>query len=51
MSAALTRPAAVLFDCDGVLADTEALHDRIMAAEVSRLGWDISPEEGARRFG
>ncbi|WP_240791138.1 HAD family phosphatase [Roseomonas sp. AR75] len=44
------RPAAVLFDCDGVLADTEALHDRIMAEEVSRLGWDISPEEGARRF-
>ncbi|HEV7265514.1 MAG TPA: HAD family phosphatase [Falsiroseomonas sp.] len=44
------RPAAVLFDCDGVLADTEALHDRIMAEEVSRLGWEITPEEGARRF-
>ncbi|WP_372617014.1 HAD family hydrolase [Falsiroseomonas sp.] len=44
------RPAAVLFDCDGVLADTEALHDRILAEEVSRLGWEITPEEGARRF-
>ena len=44
------RPAAVLFDCDGVLADTEALHDRIMAEEVCRLGWEITPEEGARRF-
>jgi HAD superfamily hydrolase (TIGR01509 family) len=44
------RPAAVLFDCDGVLADTEALHDRIMAEEVTALGWALSPEEGARRF-
>lgn len=43
-------PAAVLFDCDGVLADTEALHDRIMAEEVSRLGWEITPQDAARRF-
>lgn len=46
----VARPAAVLFDCDGVLADTEALHDRIMAEEVTALGWEITPEEGARRF-
>lgn len=44
------RPAAVLFDCDGVLADTEALHDRIIAEEITALGWEITPEEGARRF-
>ncbi len=44
------RPAAVLFDCDGVLADTEALHDRIMAEEITKLGWEITPEEGSRRF-
>jgi HAD superfamily hydrolase (TIGR01509 family) len=44
------RPQAVLFDCDGVLADTEALHDRIMAEEITRLGWAITAEEGARRF-
>jgi HAD superfamily hydrolase (TIGR01509 family) len=43
-------PAAVLFDCDGVLADTEALHDRIMTEEVNALGWPMSVEEGARRF-
>jgi HAD superfamily hydrolase (TIGR01509 family) len=43
-------PKAVLFDCDGVLADTEALHDRIMAEEISRLGWEITPEDGARLF-
>jgi phosphoglycolate phosphatase-like HAD superfamily hydrolase len=43
-------PAAVLFDCDGVLADTEALHDRIISDEITVLGWEISPEESARRF-
>ena len=41
---------AVLFDCDGVLADTEALHDRIIAEEVTALGWDLAPEEAAKRF-
>ncbi len=50
MTMPILRPAAVLFDCDGVLADTEALHDRIMAEEISALGWEITPEEGARRF-
>ncbi len=44
------RPAAVLFDCDGVLADTEALHDRLIAEEIAALGWDLTPAEAARRF-
>jgi HAD superfamily hydrolase (TIGR01509 family) len=44
------KPAAVLFDCDGVLADTEALHDRIMAEEIAALGWSMTPAESARRF-
>jgi HAD superfamily hydrolase (TIGR01509 family) len=44
------RPAAVLFDCDGVLADTEALHDRLLAEEITSLGWEITPEESSRRF-
>jgi HAD superfamily hydrolase (TIGR01509 family) len=44
------RPQAVLFDCDGVLADTEALHDRLIAEEITALGWEITPEECARRF-
>ncbi|OYW09684.1 MAG: phosphoglycolate phosphatase [Rhodospirillales bacterium 12-71-4] len=44
------RPAAVLFDCDGVLADTEALHNRIMAEEVTSLGWEMDAAEAERRF-
>lgn len=43
-------PAAVLFDCDGVLADSEALHNSILAEEISALGWEMTPEECERRF-
>jgi HAD superfamily hydrolase (TIGR01509 family) len=43
-------PHAILFDCDGVLADTEALHDRLIAEEIAALGWAITAEEAARRF-
>jgi HAD superfamily hydrolase (TIGR01509 family) len=45
-----TPPAAVLFDCDGVLADSEALHNRILAEEISALGWEMTPEECEHRF-
>ena len=43
-------PAAVLFDCDGVLADSEGLHNRILAEEITALGWEVTPEECERRF-
>lgn len=45
-----TRPAAVLFDCDGVLADSEALHNRVIAEEISTLGWEMNAAEAERRF-
>ena len=32
---------AVLFDCDGVLADSEGIANRIVAEEVSALGWPL----------
>ncbi len=44
------RPEAVLFDCDGVLADTEPLHDRVVAEEVTALGWAMTPGEVRRVF-
>jgi HAD superfamily hydrolase (TIGR01509 family) len=43
-------PAAVLFDCDGVLADSEALHNRILAEEITALGWEMDAEACERRF-
>jgi HAD superfamily hydrolase (TIGR01509 family) len=41
---------AVLFDCDGVLADSEALVNAIVAAELTALGWPLTPHEAEREF-
>jgi len=43
-------PRAVLFDCDGVLADTEAMHNQIMAEEITALGWDMDAATCERLF-
>jgi len=42
------RPAAVLFDCDGVLADTESLLHQVVAADMVARGWRFSVEDSAR---
>src|SRR4051794_15609277 len=40
----------VIFDCDGVLIDSEALCDRVVSRELHRLGWPLSPEDCHRLF-
>jgi HAD superfamily hydrolase (TIGR01509 family) len=40
----------VIFDCDGVLIDSEPLCDRVVAAELAELGWPITPAECHNRF-
>lgn len=40
----------VIFDCDGVLVDTERLAIRIEQAALAELGWELSAEELAERF-
>jgi len=40
----------VIFDCDGVLIDSEALCDRVVSACIGELGWTITPEECHHRF-
>ena len=40
----------VIFDCDGVLIDSEALCDRVVSAELARVGWDLSPQACHQRF-
>ncbi|UPY37113.1 HAD-IA family hydrolase [Sediminicoccus sp. KRV36] len=42
--------AAILFDCDGVLADSEGLSNAIVAEEVSLLGWALDAEAAHRAF-
>jgi HAD superfamily hydrolase (TIGR01509 family) len=43
-------PALVIFDCDGVLIDSEAIASAIDARELSRLGLPMTPAEAVRRF-
>ena len=48
--AARPPPAAVLFDCDGVLADSEGLVNRLVAEELTVRGWAISAEACRETF-
>lgn len=40
----------VIFDCDGVLVDSERIAVRIAAAGLSRLGWPMTEADIAERF-
>jgi len=44
------RPDAVLFDCDGVIADSETVIARVLAEEITALGWPMTVEEEQKRF-
>ncbi|MCI0756807.1 HAD family hydrolase [Teichococcus vastitatis] len=44
------RPSAVLFDCDGVLADSEALAAAVVSEDMTERGWPITPAESRRIF-
>jgi len=41
---------AVLFDCDGVLADSETIANRIVAEEVTALGWPLDAHAAQSEF-
>ena len=47
---AVFYPEAVLFDCDGVLADSEHLVNRLISEELSRRGWIMTPAQARSRF-
>ncbi|MDO5736009.1 MAG: HAD family phosphatase, partial [Propionibacteriaceae bacterium] len=42
--------SAILFDCDGVLVDSEPITHRVFRSMLVDLGWDISEEECLQRF-
>lgn len=50
MRARKDRLRLVIFDCDGVLIDSEPVADRVVAEELAALGWPITPAEAHRRF-
>ncbi|WP_370590365.1 HAD family hydrolase [Xylophilus sp. ASV27] len=41
---------AVLFDCDGVLVDSEPITNRVLRDLLARRGWDMTLEECSRIF-
>lgn len=43
-------PRLVIFDCDGVLIDSEPVVNRAVAAELTALGSPMTPEEAYQRF-
>ncbi len=43
-------PELVIFDCDGVLIDSEALCNRLVAESLTADGWPMTPEECEHRF-
>jgi len=40
----------IIFDCDGVLVDSEVLSARVDAEFLREIGYEITPEELAHRF-
>lgn len=40
----------VIFDCDGVLVDSEPLSNAVMAEHISRLGWPMTGQDAMARF-
>ena len=40
----------VIFDCDGVLVDSEGPSNRAVAEEITKLGWTMDEAESTRRF-
>jgi HAD superfamily hydrolase (TIGR01509 family) len=46
----MERPDLVIFDCDGVLVDSEVVCNEVLAGFVSELGWAMDTTEALRRF-
>lgn len=44
------RPDLVIFDCDGVLVESEAIANRVFAEMVTAEGYPITPEASLARF-
>jgi HAD superfamily hydrolase (TIGR01509 family) len=46
----VTRPLAVLFDCDGVLADSEMMVNALVAEQLTTLGWPLTAAQSRETF-
>ncbi len=46
----LSKFDAVLFDCDGVLVDSEPITNGVLRDMLEELGWYLTPDECMRQF-
>ena len=44
------RPELIIFDCDGVLVDSEAIANEVIARELTAMGWKMTPAESIKNF-
>ena len=44
------KPELVIFDCDGVLVDSEPVSNRVLADAIAAVGLPIGPAEVSREF-
>ena len=44
------RPELIIFDCDGVLIDSEGVASTVCARELCELGWEITSQQAQDRF-
>jgi HAD superfamily hydrolase (TIGR01509 family) len=44
------RPELVIFDCDGVLIDSEEIASKLVAQNLTALGWAMTTEEAMGHF-
>ncbi|OEU99407.1 haloacid dehalogenase [Streptomyces qinglanensis] len=47
---ALARARLVVFDCDGVLVDTERIGPEVVAAMATEAGWPLTPADVLEKF-
>lgn len=40
----------IIFDCDGVLVDSEPISNRVLAADITAAGWPTTTAESIARF-
>ncbi len=43
-------PELIIFDCDGVLIDSEGIASALIAREMTALGWMMDADEAQRQF-
>jgi HAD superfamily hydrolase (TIGR01509 family) len=44
------QPELIIFDCDGVLIDSEGVAANVIARELTSLGWDITAQQSQDLF-